>query len=70
MTMARKLKASFVDGDHMILHVHAVREPGTRGAAIVEHWDAVQPIPEKSANGNTMFQCTVPACRCARACTA
>lgn len=55
MTTARRRKASFVDGDHMILHVHAVREPGTRGAAIVEHWDAMQPIPEKAANGNTMF---------------
>ncbi|KQP44647.1 nuclear transport factor 2 family protein [Pseudorhodoferax sp. Leaf274] len=61
-----EIKASFVDGDHVILHVHAVREPGTRGSAIVdifrlekgrivEHWDAVQPIPEKAANGNTMF---------------
>jgi predicted SnoaL-like aldol condensation-catalyzing enzyme len=61
-----EVKASFVDGDHVILHVHAVREPGTRGSAIVdifrlekgkivEHWDAVQPIPEKAANGNTMF---------------
>jgi predicted SnoaL-like aldol condensation-catalyzing enzyme len=61
-----EVKASFVDGDHVILHVHAVREPGTRGNAIVdifrlekgkivEHWDAVQPIPEKAANGNTMF---------------
>lgn len=57
MTMARRRKASFVDGDHMILHAHAhaVREPGTRGAAIVEHWDAVQPIPEKAVNTNTMF---------------
>ncbi|QHI97739.1 polyketide cyclase [Xylophilus rhododendri] len=61
-----EIKASFVDGDTVILHVHAVREPGTRGNAIidifkleqgkiVEHWDAVQPIPEKSANDNTMF---------------
>ena len=61
-----EVKASFVDGDHVILHVHAVREPGTRGSAIVdifrlekgkivEHWDAVQPIPEKAANNNTMF---------------
>ncbi|WPB56311.1 nuclear transport factor 2 family protein [Xylophilus sp. GOD-11R] len=61
-----EIKKSFVDGDTVILHVHAVREPGTRGNAIVdifrlengrivEHWDAVQPIPEKSANGNTMF---------------
>lgn len=61
-----EIKQSFVDGDYVILHVHAVREPGTRGNAIidifklengkiVEHWDAVQPIPETSANSNTMF---------------
>lgn len=61
-----EIKRSFVDGDYVILHVHAVREPGTRGSAIVdifklengrivEHWDAVQPIPETSANNNGMF---------------
>src|SRR4051794_21464192 len=61
-----EIKRSFVDGDHVILHVHAVREPGTRGNAIVdifklengkivEHWDVVQPIPENPANNNTMF---------------
>ena len=61
-----EIKRSFVDGDHVILHVHAVREPGTRGNAIidifklengkiVEHWDAVQAIPENPANSNTMF---------------
>jgi predicted SnoaL-like aldol condensation-catalyzing enzyme len=61
-----EIKRSFVDGDYVILHVHAVREPGTRGHAIidifklengkiVEHWDAVQPIPEDPANNNTMF---------------
>ncbi|VIO71399.1 hypothetical protein CI1B_35830 [Bradyrhizobium ivorense] len=61
-----EIKRSFVDGDYVILHVHAVREPGTRGNAIVdifklengkivEHWDVVQPIPENPANGNTMF---------------
>ena len=61
-----EIKRSFVDGDYVILHVHAVREPGTRGNAIidifklengkiVEHWDTVQPIPENPANNNTMF---------------
>ncbi|MCK1739198.1 nuclear transport factor 2 family protein [Bradyrhizobium sp. 138] len=61
-----EIKRSFVDGDYVILHVHAVREPGTRGNAIVdifklengkivEHWDVVQPIPESPANNNTMF---------------
>jgi len=61
-----EIKRVFSDGDYVILHVHAVREPGTRGNAIVdifklengkvvEHWDVVQPIPEKAANQNGMF---------------
>jgi predicted SnoaL-like aldol condensation-catalyzing enzyme len=61
-----EIKRVFADGDYVIVHVHAVREPGTRGAAIVdifklengkvvEHWDVVQPIPEKAANTNGMF---------------
>jgi predicted SnoaL-like aldol condensation-catalyzing enzyme len=62
-----EIKRIFADGDYVIVHVHAVREPGTRGNAImdifrldekgkvVEHWDAVQPIPEAAQNTNTMF---------------
>ena len=61
-----EIKQIFADGDYVILHVHSVRIPGTRGRAIidifklkngkiVEHWDAVQDIPEKSANNNSMF---------------
>ena len=61
-----EIKQVWADGDFVILHVHAVREPGTRGNAIVdifrledgkivEHWDVIQPIPETAANGNTMF---------------
>ena len=61
-----EIKKVFADGDYVILHVHAVREPGTRGNAIidifklengkiVEHWDVVQAIPEQAANNNGMF---------------
>lgn len=61
-----EIKRALVDGDYVILHVHAVREPGTRGSAIidifklengkiVEHWDVVQPIPDNPANNNGMF---------------
>jgi predicted SnoaL-like aldol condensation-catalyzing enzyme len=57
---------AFADGDFVILRVHAIRVPGTLGNAIVdifrldkgkvvEHWDSVQPVPDKAANGNTMF---------------
>jgi predicted SnoaL-like aldol condensation-catalyzing enzyme len=61
-----EIKRVFADGDYVILHVHAVREPGTRGSAIVdifkvengkivEHWDVNQEIPGKAANANGMF---------------
>lgn len=61
-----EIKRVFAEGDYVILHVHSIREPGTRGRAIfdlfrlengkiVEHWDTVQDIPEKSANSNGMF---------------
>jgi predicted SnoaL-like aldol condensation-catalyzing enzyme len=61
-----EVKRVFADGDYVILHVHSVREPGTRGRAIVdifrlengkvvEHWDVIQDIPEKAANANGMF---------------
>jgi len=61
------IKRIFADGDYVILHVHNVGTPGTRGNAIVdifrlengkviEHWDVRQEIPEQAANSNTMFQ--------------
>ena len=61
-----EIKRIFADGDYVIVHVHAVREPGTRGRAIVdifrlengkivEHWDVAQDIPEKMPHNNGMF---------------
>jgi predicted SnoaL-like aldol condensation-catalyzing enzyme len=56
----------YADRDFVILHVHGIRTPGTRGDAIVdifrvengkiaEHWDVIQPIPDTALNENTMF---------------
>jgi len=61
-----EVKRAFAEGDYVILHVHARRSPEDRGVAIVdifrlengkivEHWDVIQPIPEKTANPNGMF---------------
>jgi predicted SnoaL-like aldol condensation-catalyzing enzyme len=61
-----EIKKVFADGDYVILHVQAVREPGTLGRAIVdifrlengkivEHWDVAQDIPEKMPHNNGMF---------------
>ena len=61
-----EFKHAYVDGDIVVLHSHVRMKPEDRGMAvvdifrfekgkIVEHWDVVQPIPEKSANNNTMF---------------
>jgi len=61
-----EIKRIFADGDFVILHVHAVRIPGTRGVAIVdifrlkngkivEHWDVHEDISDTPANSNGMF---------------
>ena len=61
-----EFKHAYVDGDYAIIHSHVKMKPDDRGMAVVdifrfekgkvvEHWDVVQPIPEKSANNNTMF---------------
>jgi predicted SnoaL-like aldol condensation-catalyzing enzyme len=61
-----EIKRVFAEDDFVILHVHAIRDPGERGSAIVdifrledgkvvEHWDVIQPIPEPAANDNGMF---------------
>ncbi len=59
-------KQFLADGDYVVVHVHSVQTPGSRGRAIidifkldkgkvVEHWDVIQEVPEKAANTNGMF---------------
>lgn len=59
-------KRIIAEGDLVAVHSHCVDTPGERGRAvidlfrvrggkIVEHWDAMQDVPETSANDNTMF---------------
>jgi predicted SnoaL-like aldol condensation-catalyzing enzyme len=61
-----EVKRAFAEGDYVFLHVHSLRQPNTRGRAIMElfrfengkieeHWDVIQEIPETSANPNGMF---------------
>ncbi|HFL2715793.1 TPA: ester cyclase [Legionella pneumophila] len=61
-----EIKKVFSDGDYVMLHIHSIRTPGTRGRAIfdlfrlengkiVEHWDVIQEIPSESSNPNGMF---------------
>jgi predicted SnoaL-like aldol condensation-catalyzing enzyme len=61
------IKRAFADGDHVILHSHwyglsdnprgeaVVDIFRLEGGKVIEHWDVIQPIPETSANANTMF---------------
>ncbi|MBN8831525.1 MAG: nuclear transport factor 2 family protein [Sphingomonadales bacterium] len=60
------IKRIFGDDSHVAVHYHSVMQPGTKGFAavdmfrvkdckIVEHWDVIQPMPEKSANPHPMF---------------
>ena len=59
------IKRAFVEGDHVITHVHVKRWPGDPGLAvvdifrleggmIVEHWDVIQDVPENPVNPNSM----------------
>ena len=60
------ISKALADDDLVVLHVHLTREPNDPGLAIaelfrlkdgkiIEHWDVVQPVPEKTASGNSMF---------------
>ncbi len=61
-----QIKRILVDKDLVVVHSHWQLSENDNGSAvmdifrvsedkIVEHWDVVQKIPAKSANGNTMF---------------
>jgi predicted SnoaL-like aldol condensation-catalyzing enzyme len=61
-----RIKRVFLDGDHVIAHVHVIIHPGELGRAVVdifrieggkiaEHWDVAQPVPAQPANNNGMF---------------
>lgn len=61
-----QIKKVIAEGDLVAIHHHMRTSPEVRGTAavdifriengkVVEHWDVVQPIPEKSANPHPMF---------------
>jgi predicted SnoaL-like aldol condensation-catalyzing enzyme len=61
-----RISKVLADDDLVAPHVHLMRESNDRGLAIaewfrlkngkiIEHWDVVQPVPESSANSNSMF---------------
>lgn len=60
------IKRIIADGNLVAVHSHGKFAAADRGIAVmdilrverckvVEHWDVVQPVPETSANTNTMF---------------
>jgi len=64
--MHYEFRRKVAEGDLVVMHSHLVRQPGDRGMAVmdifrlengkvVEHWDVLQEVPEKSENNNTMF---------------
>ena len=61
-----EVKRIFADGDFVIVHMHAKREPEEAGLAIadffrlaggkiVEHWEVRQPITESTLHSNNML---------------
>jgi predicted SnoaL-like aldol condensation-catalyzing enzyme len=61
-----EVKRIFADGDFVIVHMHAKREPEEAGPAIVdffrltagkivEHWEVRQPVAESTLHTNSML---------------
>jgi predicted SnoaL-like aldol condensation-catalyzing enzyme len=61
-----QIKRVIAEGDIVATHSHLILEPGQPGRAladffrlengkVVEHWDVIQEVPEKTANPNGMF---------------
>ncbi|MDD0824046.1 ester cyclase [Mannheimia sp. AT1] len=62
-----EIKRVMADGDLVMLHVHSTMDENDRGEAvvdifrfdengkIVEHWDVIQAVPEKTESGRSMF---------------
>ncbi len=64
--MVLDIKRVVAEGDFVVTHANLVLKPGEPGLAladifrlesgkVVEHWDVIQPVPQASANGNSMF---------------
>ena len=64
--LSHDLKQVYADANTVVLYTNTHLSTGDRGLAIVdlyrlqgvriaEHWDVIQPVPESSANGNSMF---------------
>ncbi|HTU11052.1 MAG TPA: nuclear transport factor 2 family protein [Allosphingosinicella sp.] len=62
----REIHRIVVDGNLAVVHLRVRQNPQDRGVAIVdilrlengmivEHWDVIQPVPERSANPHPMF---------------
>jgi predicted SnoaL-like aldol condensation-catalyzing enzyme len=65
-TSSSEIKRIIGDGDLVALHSHSRRSDDDRGTAIVdifrvendkivEHWDVMQPVPETTVGGRSVF---------------